>query len=467
AIGKPIGVAIIKLKGEAITDIINKFKAGKTGYAFLLDQDGVVVSHPNPDWYYHSLIPLSDETQLKVGQRFMISGCEDPKNLTDCKVKSLNLAPLAAIAGESDIVRHATYKLPSDGSERIVGIANTKQLNWSVGVDEAKKEFTAPLDEVAQRILISVFVIGILAIIIAIILARVITQPLGQLSLAAQSVERGETLDPAGFATVMQQGDEVGHLALVFNNMVKALHARVSELHTINIVSRTISSSFNIGNTLTLVLNSLRKVVPYDRALVLLYDPQKDELYTRATADGRGFYLNRVWDQDDRPAIHTRAEAHIQQFFDKRESNQISADGSRASISVLVPDLSKLLDIKIDYAREWDDFQPRSYLGVPLLFKDEIIGLIELVSAKPGSFTPDHERVLELIAGQAAIAVRNALDVELRETELRKQIDELQIVIDEGKKQKNVAEIVESDFFQELTSKAKQIRRKRQENSDS
>ncbi len=467
AIGKPIGVAIIKLKGEAITDIINKFKAGKTGYAFLLDQDGVVVSHPNPDWYYHSLIPLTDETQLKVGQRFMISGCEDPKNLTDCKVKSLNLAPLAAIAGESDIVRHATYKLPSDGSERIVGIANTKQLNWSVGVDEAKKEFTAPLDEVAQRILISVFVIGILAIIIAIILARVITQPLGQLSLAAQSVERGETLDPAGFATVMQQGDEVGHLALVFNNMVKALHARVSELHTINIVSRTISSSFNIGNTLTLVLNSLRKVVPYDRALVLLYDPQKDELYTRATADGRGFYLNRVWDQDDRPAIHTRAEAHIQQFFDKRESNQISADGSRASISVLVPDLSKLLDIKIDYAREWDDFQPRSYLGVPLLFKDEIIGLIELVSAKPGSFTPDHERVLELIAGQAAIAVRNALDVELRETELRKQIDELQIVIDEGKKQKNVAEIVESDFFQELTSKAKQIRRKRQENSDS
>ncbi len=459
--GKPIGVAIIKLKGEAITDIVNQFKAGASGYAFLVDQDGVVVSHPNPTWYYHSLIPLTHETELKVGQRFMISGCEDPKNLANCKVQSLNLSPLAAIIGGSDVVRHATYKLPSNGTERIVGIANTKQLNWSVGVDEAKNEFTAPLDQLALRITFSVFIIGILAIVVGIILARVITQPLGTLSLAAQAVERGETVEPAGFMAVMQQGDEVGHLALVFSNMVKALHARVSELHTVNIVSRTISSSFNIGNTLTLVLNSLRKVVPYDRALVLLYDPKKDEFFTRATADGRGFFLNRVWDQFDRPSIHTRKENHIQQFFDKKPGSPEQAAAEQAGFTILIPDLNLLPDAELEYTREWQDFEPRCYLGIPLLFKDEIIGLIELASARPNSFTTDHERVLELIAGQAAVAVRNALDVELRETELRKQIDELQIVIDEGKKQKYVAEIVESDFFQELTSKAKLIRNKR------
>jgi HAMP domain-containing protein len=298
--GKPIGVAIIKLKGEAITDIINKFKAGSTGYAFLVDQDGVIVSHPNANWYYHSLMPLSQDEQLKVGQRFMLSGCEDSKNLTNCKVASLNLAALDAAIEGSDVVRNATYTLPSDGTQRIVGLANTKQLNWSVGVDEAKQEFTAPINQLAEQTMLSVLGIGILAVIGGIFLASVITRPIGKLSLAAQAVQRGETSQPEGFAAVMQQGDEVGHLALVFNNMVMALHARVSELHTINMVSRTISSSFNIGNTLTLVLNSLRTVVPYDRALVLLYDPKKDEFYTRATADGRGFHLNQVWDQDDR-----------------------------------------------------------------------------------------------------------------------------------------------------------------------
>ena len=473
--GKAIGVAIIKLKGEAITDIINKFKAGDTGYAFLVDQDGVIVSHPNPNWYYHSLIQLPKDIQLKVGQRFMLSGCEDPKNLSNCAVQSLNLNPLSLAIGESSTVRYATYKLPSDGSERIVGIANTTELNWSVGVDEAKKEFTAPLDALALQTMLGVLVIGTLALLGGILLARVITQPLGKLSLAAQAVQRGDALHSETFTSVMNQSDEVGHLALVFNNMVNALHARVSELHTINVVSRTISSSFNIGNTLTLVLNSLRNVVPYDRALVLIFDPKKDEFYTRASADGRGFYLNRVWSQDDRPAIHSRDENHIQQFFDKRKVVPVQInDGANPekialeenNLTILIPDLSRHGNAELDYSREWGDFEPKAYLGVPLLFKEEIIGLIELVNARPGGFTADHARVLELIAGQAAVAVRNALDVEMRETELRKQIDELQIVIDEGKKQKYVNEIVESDFFQELTSKADQIRKKRQGNSN-
>ena len=462
AIGKPIGVAIIKLKGEAITDIINKFKSGNTGYAFLVDQDGVVVSHPNPSWYYHSLIPLPDKEAIKVGQRFMLPGCEDSKNLVNCKVNSLNLSTLASVIGESDIVRHATYKLPSDGSERIVGIANTKQLNWSVGVDKAHKEFTAPLDQLALETAISVIIIGILAIIVGILLARVITLPLGKLSLAAQSVEKGEGLNTNNLSSVLEQGDEVGHLAFVFKNMVNSLDARVSELKTLNTVSRTISSSFNLGSTLPRVLNSLHKVIPFDRALVLLYDPKKELFFTRATADGRGFYLNRVWEQDQSPSSHTRDEKHIQKFFNQQQINEGSGNIAGESTAVLITDLNLLPDSEIDYKLEWPEFDPRAYLGVPLLYREEIIGLIELASEMPGSFNEDHERVLELISGQAAAAVRNALDVELRETDLRKQIDELQIVIDEGKKQKYVAEIIESDFFQELTSKAQQIRQKRQ-----
>jgi hypothetical protein len=468
--GKPVGVAIVKLKGEAITDIINKLKPGNTGYAFLVDQDGVVVSHPNPNWFYHSLIPLTRDAELRVGQRFRLSGCEDPKNLTNCKVQSLNLSPLASVVGGSDEVRHVTYRLPSDGSERIVGIANTStQLNWSVGVDEAKDDFIAPLKQLARQTFLIVFVIGILAVIGGIILARLITHPLGKLSLAAQAVEQGGTLQSEGFASVMRRGDEVGRLAVVFNNMVKALDARVSELNTLNVVTRTISSSYNIGNTLALVLNSLRNVVPYDRALVLLYDPQKDEFYTRATADGRGFYLNRVWSQYDRPAIHTRDENHIQQFFDKRQLASKLTMGRDQTIGIMISDIDLVPDTELDYTREWPDFEPKSYLGVPLLFKEDIVGVIEFASAHTGCFTTDHEHFLRLIAGQAGVAVHNALDVEMRETELRKQIDELQmqIVIDEGKKQKNVNEIIESDFFQELTSKAMKIRQKRHGSSDS
>ena len=47
-----------------------------------------------------------------------------------------------------------------------------------------------------------------------------------------------------------------------------------------------------------------------------------------------------------------------------------------------------------------------------------------------------------------------------REQTLRRQVEELRIEIDEAKRKKHVSEIVESDFFQDLQGKARQMRRR-------
>ena len=53
--------------------------------------------------------------------------------------------------------------------------------------------------------------------------------------------------------------------------------------------------------------------------------------------------------------------------------------------------------------------------------------------------------------------------VHQREQALRQQVEELKIEIDENKRQKQVSEIVESDFFQQLQERARTLRqRKRQ-----
>ncbi len=51
----------------------------------------------------------------------------------------------------------------------------------------------------------------------------------------------------------------------------------------------------------------------------------------------------------------------------------------------------------------------RSWLGVPLLARGEVIGLYSLDKAKPNFFTEEHQELAEAFAGQAAIAVANAL----------------------------------------------------------
>lgn len=54
-------------------------------------------------------------------------------------------------------------------------------------------------------------------------------------------------------------------------------------------------------------------------------------------------------------------------------------------------------------------------------------------------------------------------EVQAREQRLQKQVQDLKIEIDESKRQEQVSEIVDSDFFQDLQSKARAIRRQRRD----
>jgi CRP-like cAMP-binding protein len=67
------------------------------------------------------------------------------------------------------------------------------------------------------------------------------------------------------------------------------------------------------------------------------------------------------------------------------------------------------------------------------------------------------------MATLAAEFARMATHVREREEELRQEIAQLKIEIDHSKRQRQVDEIVETDFFQDIKSKAQDLRRKREE----
>ncbi len=65
------------------------------------------------------------------------------------------------------------------------------------------------------------------------------------------------------------------------------------------------------------------------------------------------------------------------------------------------------------------------------------------------------------IASLARVFAAMATQVHTRELEYRRQVQQLQIVIDETKRERAVAEITDTDFFQDLTEKAQKMRRQR------
>jgi GAF domain-containing protein len=89
-----------------------------------------------------------------------------------------------------------------------------------------------------------------------------------------------------------------------------------------------------------------------------------------------------------------------------------------------------------------------------------LVGTLELTSGRVGAFDEDDQRLLETIAPQAAIAIEKAQRVREREQRLKNEIQQLRIEIDEVKRQQQVSEIVETDYFQALREKARRLRKR-------
>jgi len=76
-----------------------------------------------------------------------------------------------------------------------------------------------------------------------------------------------------------------------------------------------------------------------------------------------------------------------------------------------IPDLRRAQD-RFDFGVRGDP-GIRAWLGVPLIMYDQVIGVLSVQSHAPGAFGADHLRLLEAIAGQAAVAIQNARLYEL------------------------------------------------------
>lgn len=143
----------------------------------------------------------------------------------------------------------------------------------------------------------------------------------------------------------------------------------------------TIGSSLDLKITLNILLNNLVSQLLIDAADVLLLDP--NTLYLDFSA-GRGFLT---------PAIQS---THVRMG----EGNAGKAALERKPI--IIADLSTSLT----NALKGEDF--KSYVAIPLIAHGKVTGVLEIFQRNFFNPTPEWLNYLELIAGQAAIAIDNA-----------------------------------------------------------
>ena len=187
-----VGVMGIDISIQTLTELINKTKFGNTGFAFILDQNGHILAHPD---------------ESKVTQDFNKE-----------KVYQQMINETGSLTGHLD------------GKDRIFGYATNPTTQWKlVGLldsSEAESRVNASL----LSILTTLAAILILAAVLSFFIAKSITKPLIQLKTTVQQMANGDLTATSD----INRSDEIGQLAHNFDKMVLRLQGMLRSIRTIS-----------------------------------------------------------------------------------------------------------------------------------------------------------------------------------------------------------------------------------------
>jgi serine/threonine protein kinase/HAMP domain-containing protein len=216
--GKFWGVVTLRIKGKAISEILESSRGDPEHIAMLIDADGIIIHHTDPKQLYKSLVPLPADKvgEIVYDQRF---GSE--------KVDSVNMPDLAPKVVRASASGNVNFRSTISGRDEIAGFAPVKGHDWVVVMSESREVFEKPLNQMLRNVLLSVVLIGIVFLIIAVWFARSIVRPIERLTAAAHALKSADYEKANVRVTSM---DEIGRFARVFNVMIDVLRQREREL---------------------------------------------------------------------------------------------------------------------------------------------------------------------------------------------------------------------------------------------
>jgi PAS domain S-box-containing protein len=170
-------------------------------------------------------------------------------------------------------------------------------------------------------------------------------------------------------------------LSLENVRLVQATEERAGQLQALNDVATTMTSSLRSEELVSSLLDLLRPVLPFDTATLLL----RDKEFLRVVA-ARGFT-----DSEHRLGLTVLVE-----------------DSALFQEMIRVVQPISVADVRGDHRFPQIEAPRLSWLGIPLISKGEVIGVIALEKWQANFYSPDHVQIATTFAGQAAVALENA-----------------------------------------------------------
>jgi len=227
------------------------------------------------------------------------------------------------------------------------------------------------------------------------------TQPPVRSLLVAPIIDRGALVGVVEVVNKLDgafDDDDLFTLNSLNDTASNALHnaslliaeRKVEILETLNAVSHEITSTLNLERMLQTIVNAPQAVIPYDRAALALEQKGRFKLsavtgLTQVNTDAPEIApLNAViqWAALSSEIIHVR-----------QRGDEIDADRE---------------ETRAKFRKYFADSGMRGFYALPLNDDTGRVGMLCLESSDPDFLSPAHIEILEVLASQATVALRNA-----------------------------------------------------------
>jgi len=196
--------------------------------------------------------------------------------------------------------------------------------------------------------------------------------------------------------------------AIVKARLLQETQQRAHQLSTLNELTRQLTSTLELEPLLQYILENAVSILNCEAGSLFLMDEQTEDLIFKVT----------VGPPSSADLIGQRVPA----------GSGIVGRAAKLRAPV-VENQAQTSPSHFVATDQQTGFTSKSLLAVPLLFKDRVIGVIEVINRTDGlPFIEDDQTLLSAFAGQAAVAIENARLYTLTDQELAARVEELSVM---------------------------------------
>ena len=367
---RDVGVAIAEVNLKFIWDLVSAIEVGESGYAYVVDDRGRLVAHPDISLVLRNT-SLADLPQVQ-----------------------------SALNGDPN--QEAVVGIGPDGTDVISASAPIDRLGWRVFVELPVREALAPIYASALRTG-ALLLLGLaIAFVAGLFLARRMIIPIKALQEGAGRLGAGDL----SLRIDVKTHDEFEALATDFNDMADQLqrsHAdlerrveertedlgrSVAELKALGEVSQAVSSSLDLETVLINIVRQAVQLSGTDAGGIHEFNEANQEFRLTATYGS------------SRELTDLINELHI------RPGETAIGEATARRRPVQIPDLSATAPSAARDILERNGY--RAVLAVPLLHGTNVVGALVVRRTEPGIFLTATIDLLQTFAAHSVIAMQNA-----------------------------------------------------------